>query len=150
MKNFSLLPFLAAIIMPLGGCNSADTLENEEPTRKVVDAAQMKAAQTLSIGSTRAIEDDLGPYILALRCNIALGEINDRFLNNGGFSDNQKQLMRQMRNRYRRQAEKIGTEQNKSSQQIRQDLEEQASKIPDSTIRAQIAIGCLRNVAQDN
>ena len=150
MKNFLHLPFLAAAIMLLAGCDSDHAPSNENSPQRDVDAAEMKAAQTLSIGSVRAIEDDLGPYVQALRCNIALGAINDHLSESGGFSGDQKKLIGQMRTRYAREAEKIGAQQKKSDQQIRQDLDDQALKIPDLSIRAQIAIGCLRKSVQAN
>ena len=148
MKNFLKLPFLFATILLVEGCNSDDAPKSENRPQKVVDAAEMRAAQSLSIGSVRAIEDDVGPYIQALRCNIALAAINDHLSEGGRFSGDQKKLMGQMRTRYAREAERIGAQQKKSSQQIQQDLDEQASKIPDLSIRAQIAIGCLRKSVQ--
>lgn len=148
MKNFLNLPFLVATIILVQGCNSDDAPTNENPPQKVVDAAEMKAAQSLSIGSVRAIADDVGPYVQALRCNIALGAIYDHLSEGGSFSGDQKKLMAQMRARYAREAKKIGAQQKKSSQQIQQDLDGQASKIADLSIRAQIAIGCLRKSVQ--
>ena len=150
MNRFFRLP-LAALTMTLSlaGCNSAETpLPGEAaPASQAGNAEDMRAAQSLSIGNVRALDDDIGPYLQALRCSIAIDTINERFANSGGFSDELKQLMREAQAIYERQFAQLGAQDNKSREEMQSDLDEQAARIPELSTRGQIVIGCLRRLA---
>lgn len=148
------LPFPALAIAlslagSLAGCNSAEApLPGEpDPASQTGNAQDMRAAQSLSIGSVRALDEDNGPYVQALRCSMALDAINERFAESGGFSDEQMRLLREAQAIYERQFAQLGAQDNKSREDMRGDLDAQAERIPELSTRGQIAIGCLRRLA---
>lgn len=150
MKPFASLPFLApTIALSLAGCDSAEPSLPGEPAAasQAVDAEDMRAARSLSIGNVRALDDSVGPYIQALRCRIALDAINEHFGGSGRFSDELKQGVSEAQAIYERQLARLGAQAGKSSEEIQSDLSEQAERIPALSTRSQILIGCLSRLA---
>jgi hypothetical protein len=139
------LPLTLAFTLLLAACHSAEAPTPGEviAEAQVASEADMRAAQSLSIGRVQALDDSIGPYVQALRCRIALDTINRRFADTGGFSDEQKRLMREAQSIYERRFAQLGAQNNKSDEEIQGDLRDQAEKIPEMATRGQLAIGCL-------
>lgn len=150
MNRFFRLPFAAlTIALTLAGCNSGEpSLPGEAASASQTgDAEDRRAARSLSIGNAPALDDDVGSYIQALRCSIALETINERFINSGDFSAELKRGMLDAQAIYERQVAQLGAEDGKSRKEIQGDIEAQAKQIPEISTRGQIVIGCLRKLA---
>jgi hypothetical protein len=132
-------------------CHSAETpLPGEAaPEARVASEADMRAARSLSVGSVQSINDSIGPYVQALRCSIALDTINRRLADAGGFTGEQKRLMREAQLVYERRFAQLGAQNNKSEEELQGDLRSQAEKIPEMETRGQLVIGCLRRLVRE-
>jgi len=150
--NNLLLPLTLAIsaVLALTCCSSAEApLPGEAaPRTEATNAGDQRAARALSIGSVQALNTEADQYIQALRCSISLHAINEQLTNSGGISDELERGMRTAEAIYDRQVTRIGIQDGKSRDEMRDDRREQTEQVQDLATRGQIAMGCLRKLTE--
>lgn len=115
--------------------------QSEPENQRIYSAEDKRIAQLLSIGETAA-QDSSSPRDQALLCSIALQSIANRLRQSGALSEAQLQAFAKAQNLYLKRAA-IG----RSATELATAKSAMETAHPESSERARLAIGCLRNLS---
>lgn len=142
---------LLAVPLLLAACGSnegAPAGEKMSEQGREFSEADKQAALALSIGNVRALSADTSGYDRSLSCSIALQSVYAQFSESGQLDTPMVKAVDQVRASYDQQVQELGSAENKSAAEIAADRQQRAEEISDQSERGQIAIGCLRAMAQ--
>ena len=117
-----------------------------EPSRATYSNEERRAAQALSLGNDPTLTTESSPYQRALICSDALAALNRRFRTSAQMTSSVQTSMLQVEVLFDRQLERLGREQNKSTEEVASDRAQQAARGTDDGAKARIALGCIREL----
>lgn len=142
-------PFVVLTAVALAACNAGTEEklpgERDESPQQFPDEYR-EAARALSIGSRAIDAEDRTQFEREIICVIALDTLVENMASRGLFSDAQISAVRQARSLFERRASAEAAKANKSVSDIDRERSEIEKSVPDFRERAQLSIGCLRQL----
>ncbi len=141
------LPVLTALLLAASCAPETATAPQAASVDTVeFDADDRRAAQALSIGNQAALTGAATAYDRALLCSIALDSLTEQLQERGALTAEQQRAFGEVRRLYERRLDQSAG--SKTAEERSRDREQAEEANPEPSTRAQIAIGCLRQLQQ--
>lgn len=106
---------------------------------------ERKAAQALSVGA--AVDYEVNdPYRWAIMCSLSLKALADDVTTANVIDSANLDRLRQTVSLFDQRVRRLGAELGKSTSQMAADVRNEEASIPQLSTRAQVAVGCLREL----
>lgn len=135
---------LGAVLLTACAPETSPAPQPSQTPAREFSAEDKRAAQALSIGNQAALTGAATAYDRALLCNIALDSLIEQLQERGALTTEQQRAFGEVQRLYeRRLAQAAG---GKSQEELATDRTQAEEANPEPSTRAQIAIGCLRQL----
>jgi hypothetical protein len=144
---------VALSLYAVSGCDvaprTATSVATDEGAPRTISEQEKKEALSLSLGNLGIMSEATSPYSRAMLCVIALETMSERLgeLGQANAAISYGEILRRSSGIYAQEVRSIAAREGKTSSQIAQDRKQHAAQIPELSFRGQIAINCLRSVA---